>query len=420
MARFAAVVAVVVATVFGGSKPTGSGGAAPMSNPSLVSVMNGQQAGAALPSVGATTNALRFTAFAFDGNNQFDFSIAWPATNLPEYAAIDVFHKQTLDDPAWRWIHRREVWPEDGEAEFSLYGGDLPYWEEVVSRNFRVNTNKVESPFGVAFTNIYARVQEHTDAAHRSAFFMLAGQRDADGDGLSDAIERSLGLDPTDSDIDGDGVPDGRELALGANPCATDSDGDGLDDGAEVSWGRSATDGLSWWIDTSSATTKTVLFTDADDNSVSVPMSIPVRITGASMTNLTVNANGLVGVSAGEAAFGNGLAVNWDVSALPLANAVSATVAAFWDDLLVRPDMDSEVALSVCGEAPSRTAVVEFSHVGFYSGGTNDYVSARTRQIWFTWSFRRPPASAPALPRPSALVLLATTAFSFRTTSPVP
>ena len=367
--RIAAVAALVAVSVYGGSKSGGTGGTRPEGR---ISAAIPRPVLPASPG-DSSTNALRFTAFAFDGDDRFDFAVAWPATNLPEYAAIDVFHKRTLSDPAWRWIYRREVWPENGETEFSLSGDDLPYWEEVVSRRFRVYTNEVESPFGVVFTNLYARVPEPTDAAPRSAFFMLAGQRDTDGDELSDAIERSLGYDPSDPDMDGDGLPDGQELALGANPLATDSDGDGLADGEEVSWGRSSTDGLLRWIDNSAAA-RTVLFTDADDDCVSIPMPFPIHVAGAAMTNLTVNANGLIGFSAGEAAFGNGWSLNEDASSLPLADA-SATVAAFWGDLRVRPDMDSEVSLSVCGESPERVAVLEFSRVGFYSDGTNDCVS---------------------------------------------
>ncbi len=368
--RIAAVAALVAVSVYGGSKSGGTGGTRPEGR---ISAAIPRPVLPASPG-DSSTNALRFTAFAFDGDDRFDFAVAWPATNLPEYAAIDVFHKRTLSDPAWRWIYRREVWPENGETEFSLSGDDLPYWEEVVSRRFRVYTNEVESPFGVVFTNLYARVPEPTDAAPRSAFFMLAGQRDTDGDELSDAIERSLGYDPSDPDMDGDGLPDGQELALGANPLATDSDGDGLADGEEVSWGRSSTDGLLRWIDNSAAA-RTVLFTDADDDCVSIPMPFPIHVAGAAMTNLTVNANGLVGFSAGEAAFGSGMRSNGNASSLPLADGASATVAAFWDDLRVLPDMDSEVALSVCGESSERVAVVEFSRVGFYSGGTNDCVS---------------------------------------------
>jgi hypothetical protein len=41
---------------------------------------------------------------------------------------------------------------------------------------------------------------------------------DADGDGLSDAFEASIGTDPFNPDTDGDGDPDGIEYAYGSNP----------------------------------------------------------------------------------------------------------------------------------------------------------------------------------------------------------
>ena len=57
--------------------------------------------------------------------------------------------------------------------------------------------------------------------------------RDQDGDGLSDSIEREVtATDPRDLDTDGDGVPDGAE----------DQDRDGESDAAEVDAGRSPLD----------------------------------------------------------------------------------------------------------------------------------------------------------------------------------
>ena len=232
-ARIAAVAALAAVSVYGGSKPGGTtgldgAGAFTVPRPAAGAGSDAQQPG---DRAEAPANGLRFTAFAVDGD-RFDFSVAWPATNSADWSAIDVFHKERLDDASWRWIKRRSAWPEDGETQFSLYGYDLPCWETKVSRSFRVYTNEVESPFGVVFTNLYATVPEAHEP--RSAFFMLAGQRDADGDGLSDAVELSLGCDPHDPDMDGDGLADGQELALGASPFSPDTDGDGLSDAQEV------------------------------------------------------------------------------------------------------------------------------------------------------------------------------------------
>ncbi|HEX8207358.1 MAG TPA: hypothetical protein VF587_14950, partial [Solirubrobacteraceae bacterium] len=56
---------------------------------------------------------------------------------------------------------------------------------------------------------------------------------DADGDGLSDALERRIGTDPDVADTDGDALPDAWEEQYGLDPRSardadTDVDGDGL------------------------------------------------------------------------------------------------------------------------------------------------------------------------------------------------
>ena len=83
---------------------------------------------------------------------------------------------------------------------------------------------------------------------------------DADGDGLLDAWERLVGLDPSDpddgaSDADGDGLTAAQEFALHTHPQRADSDGDGLRDGDEVAgfarigdydWQMNADNGGTW------------------------------------------------------------------------------------------------------------------------------------------------------------------------------
>ena len=58
---------------------------------------------------------------------------------------------------------------------------------------------------------------------------------DSDQDGLWDAVELDMGLDPTVQDSDGDGLTDGAEVELfGTDPLSPDSDGDGIDDALEL------------------------------------------------------------------------------------------------------------------------------------------------------------------------------------------
>ncbi len=68
-------------------------------------------------------------------------------------------------------------------------------------------------------------------AAARAAGFGGMATMDSDGDGLSDAYEQRLRLNPLVADTDRDGLADGAELARGTNPLSMDSNQDGLADG---------------------------------------------------------------------------------------------------------------------------------------------------------------------------------------------
>ncbi|HEV2109288.1 MAG TPA: hypothetical protein VGR16_13585 [Thermomicrobiales bacterium] len=74
----------------------------------------------------------------------------------------------------------------------------------------------------------------------------LAAQVDADGDGLDDARETELGMDPADPDSDDDGLLDGEEVdTFGTDPMLLDTDGDTIDDGTELAAGSDPTDLVS-------------------------------------------------------------------------------------------------------------------------------------------------------------------------------
>ncbi len=69
-----------------------------------------------------------------------------------------------------------------------------------------------------------------------AAGLLLAGcgNRDNDGDGLTNAEEDELGTDPDLADTDGDGLDDFTEVnETGTDPTVADTDGDGYDDGKE-------------------------------------------------------------------------------------------------------------------------------------------------------------------------------------------
>jgi cell wall-associated NlpC family hydrolase len=64
------------------------------------------------------------------------------------------------------------------------------------------------------------------------------GGPDTDHDGLSDALERRLGLDPLRADTDGDNLTDAQELiAHGTDARKADTDGDQLNDAFELAQG---------------------------------------------------------------------------------------------------------------------------------------------------------------------------------------
>ena len=65
--------------------------------------------------------------------------------------------------------------------------------------------------------------------------FGEGGEKDTDGDLLTDDYEKTIGTDPLNPDTDGDGLTDGAEVnSHKTDPLKADTDGDRLTDGAEV------------------------------------------------------------------------------------------------------------------------------------------------------------------------------------------
>lgn len=74
-----------------------------------------------------------------------------------------------------------------------------------------------------------------TNVAGNQSSNILFGDIDSDGDGLSNAEEKTLGTDPNNPDTDGDGLSDGDEVRIWhTDPLKKDTDGDGFNDGDEI------------------------------------------------------------------------------------------------------------------------------------------------------------------------------------------
>ncbi len=69
------------------------------------------------------------------------------------------------------------------------------------------------------------------------------GEKDTDGDGITNCMEVLLGTNPGDADSDDDGIDDFEEISRhGTDPRLNDTDGDSLSDGAEVRLGTNPMD----------------------------------------------------------------------------------------------------------------------------------------------------------------------------------
>lgn len=109
------------------------------------------------------------------------------------------------------------------------------------------------------------------------------GDRDLDGDGLNNLEELLLGTDPLnpdsdcngitdgDEDFDGDGLSNAEEFALGTDPLNPDTDGDGVDDGIEH-WAGS---------DPTSPDSRPHLFVAAHSPSIDLVLPHPIATTAA-------------------------------------------------------------------------------------------------------------------------------------------
>lgn len=98
-----------------------------------------------------------------------------------------------------------------------------------------VTETPVVTPAPVTPVTATPATSETATTTATTATVITDANRDSDGDGLTDAEERSQGTDPTLADTDADGLTDWAEIKIyNTKPLTPDTDGDGYKDGAEV------------------------------------------------------------------------------------------------------------------------------------------------------------------------------------------
>ncbi|MGI6497125.1 MAG: hypothetical protein ACOX5G_13825 [Kiritimatiellia bacterium] len=355
------------------------------------------------------TNGLRFTGIRVDSNS-VQLALAWPENHPLPGNRLDILCAPRLDatnaagGTAWHPLAQIPVEPSGGSASNSIPLNLLPPAQQADPDGPAV-TNTADSLYvsGVAYTNVAAPFDAEASA---SAFFRAASLVDADGDGLSDALETWVHLtDPDDADTDDDGRPDGAEIALGLDPLdgsdgpGADPDGDGLPNALEAALGTDPrdsdsdddglTDGEEYgppsvaatafrWFDASGGTDLTARFaSDMDNGCAEGALPFPLFFGGRVLTSLSANANGIAGFFPGAGTIGTGRYANGDMGRAHMPSGCGLLAAGFWDDLRLYPALGSAVTLADVVTNGHLHCVVEYKNAGFHSGGatTNNLVS---------------------------------------------
>lgn len=235
---------------------------------------------------------------------------------------------------------------------------------------------------------------------------------DTDGDGLTDGWEVGHSSNPLLTDTDGDTLPDGweatyswpltvfndpgadpdgdglnnvQEAALGTNPEKPDTDDDELGDGDECSFVQ-ITDGGLDGFDVSGGIPlfEAVTVASLSSGCTNVALPFPVTFDGLTMTGLSVNLKGIIGLFGdGQSGLGSGgRSSNLDLRTADLADYGSGlVVAGLWDNLYVYRASNSSVTLSDISTNGHRYCVVDYKNMRVNFTTTNNLASF---QIVFT------------------------------------
>ena len=305
---------------------------------------------------------LCFTAFACTETNLY-FTAAWPASEpLPE-SVLDLYGSSNLSARVWTFLSSHPA--TNPPVSFSLDPATLPWHvaptQHVHGASCVSLTNIVVSPLDgtIVYTNAFWSCSTNR-APNAAGFFRLGTRHDGDFDDLADAFELlCYGTSTNAFDTDGDGLSDGEELRIGTDPMRADTDGDGLSDGEETA--RILRNASLPWSDL----TDVFILETNDMDEATYTIGTPLFLLGGTpVTNLTIDANGVVyprnafDPSKPVSSRGNNLASSNSVFHLHY-----PSVAAYWDDLRLRPSLGSRL---LAGTDNGRF-VVRWENAGFYN-----------------------------------------------------
>ena len=193
------------------------------------------------------------SSFALEGSTEtlaVDFGAGIDPASITDGAAYLNGNKQPFD-----WTKRQIVLPQTTGT------GAPDGWPMVVRLTGTLNGKPVQVADDITVHVLQAAGDYDGDGLSNALEYKLGldptkvdsngdgipdGAEDSDGDGLTNAQELALGTDPSKADTDGDGLSDGDEVnKYGTNPLVADTDGDGIPDGLEVETGSSPTDANS-------------------------------------------------------------------------------------------------------------------------------------------------------------------------------
>lgn len=365
MAKFVAAVALVLATWFGGAKPSGGGSSDPGAGDPPMLQMSGFHGGTILLSQGVEdqpsviTNRMSVVRFGVDNDaHELNFGLSWTDgfwELLNGNRTIDIFMSTNLLNRCWTLINNRSMPYYTNAYDFAIGRYDVPYdFRDLFDGSF---SDKAFFSFGTRFDGDGDGL---TDAEEEFVYGTSPVRADTDFDGLTDYDEcRYYGTDPRNPDSDGDGVWDGDERYQGSDPLLADSDADGLTDAEEARYCHSYR--LPLWLEgDGQVEVLNAPSAIVQDEVWSLTLPNAVSLAGRAYSNLVVDVNGVLYLSQNPVGVtsSNHPQYMWNTGW----NCGEIAIAPFWSDLVLRPSQDASVSLKTNANGDS---IVEFVNVGF-------------------------------------------------------